>query len=58
MAFDNKIKEIDILQKEINKYRPLNKHYTKELKEYYRISLTYTSNAIEGNTYQNRRQRL
>ncbi|MCP4137228.1 MAG: Fic family protein [bacterium] len=50
MTFKNKITEIDTLQKEINAYRPLNKHYTSELKEYFRIGLTWSSNAIEGNT--------
>ena len=50
MSFENKIKDVDILQKEINKYRPLNDHAVKQLKEYYRIGLTYTSNAIEGSS--------
>ena len=48
--FENKLREIDLLQKEINQFRPLKKHELKELKEYYRIGLTYTSNAIEGNS--------
>ena len=43
-------KEIDALQKEINSYRPLNAHLLKQIREYYRIGLTYTSNALEGNT--------
>jgi Fic family protein len=43
-------KEIDLLQKEIHSYRPLNSHLLKQIKEYYKISLTYTSNALEGNT--------
>lgn len=50
MAFDNKIKDIDRLQEQINKYRPLNPNAVKQLKEYYRIGLTYSSNAIEGNS--------
>ncbi len=45
-----KIKKIDLLQEEINQYRPLSKHILKELKEYFRIGLTYTSNALEGNS--------
>lgn len=48
--FKNEISNIDRLQKEINKYRPLKKRVHKELKEYYRIGLTYTSNALEGNS--------
>jgi Fic family protein len=50
VIFQNRIKDIDKLQKEINKYRPLSPHAVKQLKEYYRIGLTYTSNAIEGNS--------
>ena len=42
------IKEVDALQKEINKYRPLSRNALKQLKEYYRIGLTYSSNALEG----------
>lgn len=48
--YKNRIEEVDKLQKEINKYKPLKRHILKELKEYYRIGLTYTSNAIEGNS--------
>jgi Fic family protein len=42
--------EIDRLQKEINKHRPLNKTVLKQIKEYYKVGLTYSSNAIEGNS--------
>jgi len=42
--------EIDKLQKEINSYRPLSKHMLKQLKEYFRVGLTYASNALEGNS--------
>ncbi len=44
------LKEIDLLQKEINSYRPLDQTFLKQIREYYKIGLTYTSNAIEGNT--------
>ena len=50
MKYQNKIKEADELQKEINKYKPLNSHALKQLREYYRIGLTYTSNALEGSS--------
>ena len=43
-------KEIDSLQQEINSYRPLSADFFKQLKEYYKIGLTFTSNALEGNT--------
>jgi len=42
--------EIEKLQKEINHYRPLSVHLKKEIKEYYRIGLTYSSNSLEGNS--------
>lgn len=42
--------EIDKLQKEINRHRPLDKALLSQIKEYYRIGLTYTSNALEGNS--------
>jgi len=42
--------QIDELQKEINGYRPLSRHALTQLKEYYRIGLTYSSNALEGNS--------
>ena len=47
---DNIILEIDKLQNEINSYRPFSKGLLKQLKEYFRIGLTYTSNALEGNS--------
>ena len=43
-------KEIDALQKEINSYRPLSPDFLKQIKEYYKIGLTFSSNALEGNT--------
>lgn len=42
--------EIDKLQKEINAKRPLDRHILQQIKEYYRIGLTYSSNALEGNS--------
>jgi len=44
------LKEIDKLQDEINKYRPLDKRLIEQQKEYFRIGLTYSSNALEGNS--------
>ena len=46
----NKIKETDRFKKELDKYRPLSVDILKQLKEYYRIGLTYSSNALEGNS--------
>lgn len=42
--------EIDKLQEEINAYRPLSPNTLKQLKEYYRVGMTYASNALEGNS--------
>ncbi len=42
--------EIDGLQKRIDKMRPLNQVQLNRLKDYFKIGLTYTSNAIEGNS--------
>lgn len=52
MIKDNKdiLRKIDSLKSDIDSYRPFPDHVVKQLKDYYRIGLTYTSNAIEGNT--------
>lgn len=42
--------EVDKLQEEINSFRPLPASTLRQLKAYYRVGLTYTSNAIEGNS--------
>jgi Fic family protein len=44
------LREIDAYKAEIDAFRPLTKHELSQLKEYYRIGLTYASNAIEGNS--------
>lgn len=44
------LKKIDEYQQRINQLRPLDQQQVKNLKEYFRIGLTYSSNAIEGNT--------
>lgn len=50
MHYENRIKEIEELKKKIDAHRPLSENALKQLKEYYRIGLTYASNAIEGNS--------
>ncbi len=42
--------KIDTIKSSLDNYRPFPDHVVKQLKDYYRIGLTYTSNAIEGNT--------
>lgn len=46
----NIFKEVDDLQAEINKFRPLSSNMLKQIREYYKIGLTYSSNALEGNS--------
>ena len=48
--FENKIKKCDEQKKKIDSYRPLTNLQAKELKDHYKIGLTYSSNALEGNT--------
>lgn len=44
------LNKIDSIKSVLDDYRPFPEHVIKQLKDYYRIGLTYTSNAIEGNT--------
>jgi Fic family protein len=48
--FKDRIAEIDNLKQEIDSYRPIPAPILPMLKEYFRIGLTYSSNALEGNT--------
>lgn len=50
MNYENRCTDIDRLKAELDNHRPFSDEILHQLKEYYRISLTYTSNAIEGNT--------
>lgn len=50
IMYQNRIKEIDALQEKINAFRPLKKQALNQLKKYFRIGLTYSSNALEGNS--------
>lgn len=44
------LEEIDKLQAEINAKRPFDIETLRQIREYYRIGLTYSSNALEGNS--------
>ena len=44
------LNKLSSLKSALDGYRPFSDHVVKQLKDYYRIGLTYTSNAIEGNT--------
>ena len=44
------LKKIDALKLKIGTHRPLDAHLLKQIREYFRISMTYSSNALEGNS--------
>lgn len=44
------LKKIDALNDRINAHRPIDKQLLKQIKEYFRIGLAYSSNALEGNS--------
>ena len=48
--YRNRLREIDKLKVKIDAFRPLSRDALEQLKAYYKIGLTYTSNALEGNT--------
>ena len=51
MDYKNRITDIEQLNREIAPFRPVsNPHVLHQLKEYFRIGLTYASNALEGNS--------
>ena len=43
-------KKVDLYQRIINELRPFEGEMLKQIKEFYRIGLTWTSNALEGNS--------
>jgi Fic family protein len=44
------LKKIDALKVKIDAHRPLDVHLLKQVREYFRIGMTYSSNALEGNS--------
>lgn len=44
------LKKIDALKVKIDIHRPLDAHMLKQVREYFRIGMTYSSNALEGNS--------
>jgi Fic family protein len=44
------LKKIDALRNKIVAHRPLDAHMLKQVREYFRIGMTYSSNALEGNS--------
>ncbi len=48
--YNNRFEENNEYKIKINEHRPLSEETLKQIKEYYKIGLTYASNALEGNT--------
>ena len=44
------LRKIDLFQKEIHGLRPMEGEMLGQIQDYYRIGLTWTSNALEGNS--------
>jgi len=47
---DNKLRQLKIKKQKLDSFRPLPPELVRNLDEWFKIELTYTSNAIEGNT--------
>ena len=48
--YKNRFEENDKYKLKIDSFRPLDQQIVKQIQEYYKIGLTYSSNALEGNT--------
>lgn len=48
---EDKLGTLDKLQDQINALRPFDKEHLEEVRQYYRVGLVYSSNALEGFTY-------
>ena len=44
------LRKIDALRAKIDAHRPLDAHMLKQVREYFRIGMAYSSNALEGNS--------
>jgi len=50
MQFENKTRQVDLLNQKVQALGPVPQQALKQIQEFFRIGLTYSSNAIEGNT--------
>jgi Fic family protein len=50
MTFENRLHDVDRQQEKIRGLRPLSGEELRQLREYYRVGLTWSSNALEGNS--------
>lgn len=48
--YENKFQQNDEYKAKIDAYRPLSEDVLSQIQDYYKIGLTYSSNALEGNT--------
>lgn len=48
--YQNRFKDIDEYKSKIDKFSPLSKNILEQIKSYFKISFTYTSNSLEGNS--------
>ena len=48
--YQSRLQKIDNLKAKIDSFIPLSENILKQIKAYFKISFTYTSNALEGNT--------
>lgn len=48
--YQNRFKDNEEYKTKIDAHRPLNQDAIKQIQDYYKIGLTYSSNALEGNT--------
>src|SRR5574344_943908 len=48
--YQNRFKDNEEYKTKIDNYRPLEHDAIKQIQDYYKIGLTYSSNALEGNT--------
>lgn len=58
LRMDNLLKRLTEKKKELDSFKPLSLALVENLNEWFRIELTYTSNAIEGNTLTRRETAL
>ncbi len=50
MMYNNRFKDNDVYKAKIDAYRPLDETILRQIKAYFKICFTYTTNAIEGNS--------
>jgi Fic family protein len=44
------LKKFDAIKAKMDRQRPMDAHMLKQIREYFRIGMTYSSNALEGNS--------